>query len=120
MATKEATRTYDATGDATFAAVLRAVEAVGMKLGEADDTSGVVTATTGMTIWSWGERVEVHVASAVPTSTTVTVAIKLKFQLFGWGQQQRVGEGLLDEIGRQLAATPAPPPPFTPPPPPPG
>jgi hypothetical protein len=119
MAPKEASRTYDAAGDATFAAVLRAVEVVGMKLGEADDTIGVVTATTGMTIWSWGERVTVHVAAAGPSSTMVTVSVALKFQLFGWGQQRRVGDGLLDEIGRQLAATPAPPPPPVPPPPPP-
>ena len=119
MAPKERSRTFAATSDATFAAVLRAVEAVGMKLAEADDTTGVVTATTGMTIWSWGERVEVRVAPAGPTSTNVTVSIALKFQLFGWGQQQRVADGLLDEIGRQVVATAPPPPPFTPPPPPP-
>jgi hypothetical protein len=121
MAAKEASRTYAATVDATFAAVVRAVEVVGMKLGEADDTTGVVCATTGMTIWSWGERVEARVAPVTPTSTAVTVSVRLKLQLFGWGQQQRVADGLLDEIGRQVAAAPAPPaPPLPPPPPPPG
>ena len=119
MAPKEASRTFDATGDATFAAVLRAVEAVGMKLKEADDTRGVVTATTGVTISSWGERVEVRVTPDGPSSSSVTVSIALKFQLFGWGQQQRVADGLLDEIGRQVAAPAPPPRPFTPPPPPP-
>jgi hypothetical protein len=119
MAPKEASRTFAATGDATFGAVLRAIERVGMKLKEADATIGVVTATTGVTIWSWGERVEVRVASDGPSSTGVTVSIALKFQLFGWGQQQRVADGLLDEIGRQIAASAPPSPPLTPPPPPP-
>src|SRR5829696_6328797 len=104
MAPKEASRIFAATGDVTFAAVVRAVERVGMRVKEIDDTRGVVTATTGVTIWSWGERVEVRLAPAAPSTTNVTVSIALKFQLFGWGQQQRVANGLLDEIGRQLVA----------------
>ena len=119
MAPKETSRTYEATTDATFQAVVRAVERVGMKVKEVDDTRGVVSATTGMTIWSWGERVDVRVVSATSSTTNVTVSIALKFQLFGWGQQQRVADGLLDEIGRQLVTAPAPPPPPSPPPPPP-
>jgi hypothetical protein len=121
MAPKEMSRTYEANGDATFQAVVRAVERVGMKVKEIDDTRGVVTATTGVTIWSWGERVEVRVAPATSGTTNVTVSIALKFQLFGWGQQLRVATGLLDEIGRQVTAVSAPPPPPSlPPPPPPG
>jgi hypothetical protein len=102
MAPKETSRTYDSPRDATFAAVERAVHRVGMKVKEANSVRGVVRATTGMTIWSWGERVEVSVAVLDDASTEVTVAIALKFQVFGWGQQQRVAEGLLDEIGREL------------------
>ena len=77
-------RTYDATSDATFAAAERAVERVGMKVKEADIDRGVVRATTGMTIRSWGERVEIAVTSLGASSTSVTVSISLKFQVFGW------------------------------------
>jgi hypothetical protein len=102
MAPRETSRTYDAPGDATYAAVVRAVQRVGMHVKETDAVRGVVHATTGVTIWSWGERVEVSVAADGPTSTEVTVTIRLKLQLFGWGQQQRVADGLLDEIAREL------------------
>ena len=122
MAPKETSRTYDATPADVYAAVERAVDAGGHE-GEARRSRHAAwsTATTGVTIWSWGERVDrVRVTpKRVRLRSTVTIAIALKFQVFGWGQQQRVADGLLDEIGRQVAAPAPPPPPFTPPPPPP-
>jgi|SRR5215207_3750959 len=118
MAPKEASRTFDAPRDAVCSAIERAMQRVGMRMKSADPERAVFTATTGVSIWSWGERVEMWLATLTPMSTAVTVQIALKFQLFGWGQQRRVADGLLDEIGRQLAA-PAPPPPSSQPPPPP-
>ncbi|HEY3670093.1 MAG TPA: hypothetical protein VGN51_04095 [Acidimicrobiia bacterium] len=104
---KQTTRTYAAPADRTFAAAERAVTRVGMKVKETDAARGIVRATTGVTIWSWGERVEVIVTDAGPDSSVLTVSIALKFQLFGWGQQRRVADGLLDEIGRELATNTA-------------
>ena len=103
MAPKETSRTYDATPADAYAAVERAVTRVGMKVKHTDPERGVVEATTGVTIWSWGERVTASVTEAGPGSVTVTIAIALKFQVFGWGHQQRVADGLLDEVARQLS-----------------
>ena len=108
MAAKETSRTYEFPRDATYAALERAATRVGMKVKQSDPERGVVTATTGVTIWSWGERLEARVATVGPSATVVTVTIALKFQLFGWGQQQRVADGLLDEIERELVRPTAP------------
>jgi hypothetical protein len=108
MPAKESSRTYDASRDATYAALERAVSRVGMKVEQTDPQRGVVAATTGVTIWSWGERVEASVAAVGTEAAVVTVTVGLKFQLFGWGQQQRVADGLLDEIQRELVRPTAP------------
>jgi hypothetical protein len=96
-------RTYDAPRPIVYAALLRAMtNGARIRVKQADEDRGVIQGSSGMTLWSWGERVEAYVATLGPSSTAVTVEVELKAQLFGWGQQDRVAARILGTLDQEL------------------
>lgn len=69
-------------------AVVAVIPALGMKLRTQDRLIGRVTASTGMSMFSYGENITVAVQALDPASSSVTVASDLKVGLNIGGAQR--------------------------------
>ena len=82
---------------AAFAAAARAL---GWAVGE---QHGLVTAATGVSLWSWGERVTVHLHTE---DVTVTSRCAMPLQAFDWGRNAQNVRALLARVGPLPAPAP--------------
>jgi L-asparaginase/Glu-tRNA(Gln) amidotransferase subunit D len=73
-----------------FEAITQAIPQISkMTITSADPATGVVLASTGASIWSWGEKYTISVRELAADRTQVHVEVRLKAQLFGWGKQKQ-------------------------------
>ena len=88
----------------SFDAVVTVIPALGMKLRSQDRLIGRVTATTGMSLFSYGENITVAVQALDPASSSVTVASDLKVGLNIGGTQRhsRNFNNVIDAVSGRL------------------
>jgi len=88
-----------------FNAVLEAVNRVpGMKVKQADQTSGYILITVGVNLWSWGEDLPVQITESAPRQTWLQIASSSKFALIDFGKNQRNVDRLMASVSEVLAA----------------
>ena len=75
-----------------------------------DPAHWVIYAATRASIWSWGENLELLIASGSSGGAALTVNVRLKFGLIGWGIHGRRTAALFNEVDRLLRTGPPPPP----------
>src|SRR3954453_3993451 len=111
MATSsDASRRFLGEYDAVFASVCAAANLDGMKVRFADPTTGVVSVSSDMTAFSWGENADIRVwriDDADGGGIGVAVESKLKFGLVDWGKNKRNIDKLFQRVERGLAHPPA-------------
>ena len=91
-----------------FAAVCTAAAAEGMQVTAADDRSGLITVSAGMSAFSWGENAEIRVGEVSPGLQSVSVRSALKFGLVDWGRNKKNVDRLFARIQHVLTSPPAP------------
>lgn len=89
---------------ATFDATCGALVGHGMAITFADPATGMILATSSMSLASWGENLQVHLAVIDPATTSVTVASSLKFGLVDWGKNRKNIQRVHDAIAEALAS----------------
>ena len=89
--------------DRVFAATCQALVSLGMTITAADPTSGTIQASSGMTMFSWGENLELRVVPVSAEATAVSVGSGLKFGLVDWGKNRKNIERIHATIGMALA-----------------
>jgi hypothetical protein len=82
------TQTYNIPPLQLWPFLVAATEAAGWKIRSQDPKIGVLTASTGMSIRSWGEKVSVRVYLQPDGLSAVTVESKARAQLYTWGKTQ--------------------------------
>lgn len=70
-----------------FTTMVEAISnAKGLKLGVFEEATGVIRASTGVSIYSWGEFVTINITEVTPNSCRVKVQSAVKAQLVSWGK----------------------------------
>jgi hypothetical protein len=112
-----------------FEATLQALPTINMSIKGADAANGVITASTGISLASWGEDLTIRLAAAEGgQGTNLWMESKMKFGLVNWGKHEKNFQAVANAVQARLAGGGGPvqaqdvPPPGTPPPggPPPG
>jgi hypothetical protein len=85
-----------------FTAVQTALVAEGLRVDRLDAAAGVIYASAGVTILTWGENITIRVWSGSPGYTNVSVGSALKFGLVDWGKNREHIDRLLWRIGAVL------------------
>lgn len=98
----EATGSFALPYDSTLAWCLRALEINGVRIASVDRAAGVIQASKGMSLLSWGERITVSVRSLDTWQCSITVVSEsaMPLQFVNWG----VHQGNLDHFFRTLNA----------------
>ena len=78
-------KTYKHSIDELFNASIDALKSIGFNITEKNDKS--VKASSGVSIWSWGEHIQVEFSST-PEGTKVKAFSSAKAQLFDWGKSE--------------------------------
>jgi len=106
-----------ATYDASFAAAVECLPSVSMSVRSADPQNGVIVASTGMSLTSWGEDVTIRLQAAEDGSTTnLWMESKMKFGLVNWGKHEKNFNAVANAIQARLAGAQSPVPPAQAPP----
>jgi len=97
-----------------FDATARSLPAAKMSLRSADQASGVIIASTSISLMSWGEDITIRLQGNEDGDTTsLWMESKLKFGLVNWGKHDQNFKNVVNAVMAQLQG---PPPPQTPPP----
>jgi len=93
--------TYARPYDEIFQASLKSIKQLGWKLVSQDRETGEIKAETGITLWSWGEGISIHLARET-TGTTISVTSGSSFQLFAWGKNEQNEKSFHIELKKMI------------------
>ena len=68
---------------------------------ESNIDSGTIKANVKMSIWSWGENIEILI-SKTSVGTKVTFSSSAKAQLFDWGKSKRNINNFFEKLSKRL------------------
>ena len=73
---------------AVMAAAEQACLTMGARLASRSPLEGRLSARMGMSIWSWGEQLDIAVEADSPTGSIVRISSEARGQLIDWGKNQ--------------------------------
>jgi hypothetical protein len=88
-----------------FAALVEALPECKMKVKSTDAATGHIEATTGVSLSSWGEKIQIDLTEAVPGKTTMTISSGNKAQLVSWGKNKRNLTKIVERTNAHLGST---------------
>jgi hypothetical protein len=87
-----------------FEATLQALPTVSMSIRAADPQQGVITASTGVSLTSWGEDLTIRLGAAEDgQGTELWMESKMKFGLVNWGKHQKNFQAVANAVQARLA-----------------
>jgi len=84
-----------------FEEVKNAISDCGFKIKEADETSGKIKASASISIWSWGENIDILI-SKTSEGTRVDAYSGAKLQLVDWGKSRKNITRIFTALNRRL------------------
>lgn len=105
----DGTATFKGEYGTVFDAVCTAAVAEQMTLRGANPSTGVITISSSISAFSWGQNGTIRVWQHEPGTIAVSIRSSLKFGLVDWGRNRRNVERLLARIGSILASRLPPP-----------
>jgi hypothetical protein len=102
----DASRRFLGDYDKVFDAVCKAAQAEKMSVRFADPSTGIVSISSEMTAFSWGENADIRVWRIEETDgggIGVAIESKLKFGLVDWGKNKRNIDKLFNRVDHVLA-----------------
>jgi hypothetical protein len=99
---KELSREFPYPRDQVWAALPAALSSAKMSVDGSDSRSGTMKASTGISLSSWVEKVEVQVQELGSGNTNVTVTSGVKFGLTGGGKLKRNINRVFDSLDAAL------------------
>ena len=101
---KAETRVLSGTYDNVFRAVCDAAQAELMTVKSADPAAGLIRLSTGVSLTTWGENLDVNLRPAASNGVEVTIHSTLKVGLVDWGRNRQNIEKLFGRLSAVLAA----------------
>jgi hypothetical protein len=87
-----------------FEATLQALPTISMGIRAADPQQGVITASTGVSLTSWGEDLTIRLGAAEDGhGTDLWMESKMKFGLVNWGKHQKNFQAVANAVQARLA-----------------
>jgi hypothetical protein len=107
---KAVEKTYEASTARLYAALLRAVSALGYSIGHSDATDRTVSFNTGLSVWSSGQKMTATIVALDADDSKIVIGGRSRNSLavFDWGERGRITGKLLGAIDRALPETPEP------------
>ena len=94
-------RIYEYPYQRVYSAALSAAERCGFRIDEEDEDEGIIQASAGMSLWSWGEYITIEI-SRVTTGIEVTLSSNAKIQVFDWDKSKDNVNAFFQMLGRHL------------------
>ena len=95
-------KTYNNSYDIVFDTCKKALQKLNFKTTYQSKKDGIIGASTGTSIFSWGETIDIKVKTASAGKITVTVESSAKAQLFSWGKDDTNEKEVLDTLSDLL------------------
>lgn len=93
---------YEVDADQLFRAFTVALPAIGIAVRSVDAEQGVIRASGGVGLRTWGERIRITVAPAETGGSTAVVTSTLKFGLYDWGKNDERVEAIAAAVTAAL------------------
>ncbi|MBS1652817.1 MAG: DUF1499 domain-containing protein [Bacteroidetes bacterium] len=94
-------KTFKYPSSDVFNAVVKALKSLDMDIEEKDKNNGIIVATAGTTLLSWGNSIRVKITPGAGTSK-VSVESESKMLQISWGKNTDYENDIIDEIGNHL------------------
>ncbi len=98
-------RTYSCSADSLLEASRHALTQIGASITYEDSAERSIRAQLAMSVWSWGEVVEITIKPVKEEESEITVESRSRFPLtlVDWGKNRRNVIGVLDQLETSLA-----------------
>lgn len=80
--------TFNRSKDDVFDKCLKALSILGFEVKYQNRKDGIIGASTGVSIFSWGESIDIQISRIAPKSTTIGITSTSHSQLFSWGKNE--------------------------------
>ena len=118
MSVYNESRSYAASKQVVFKQTVAALSALGFRVKNSNEASGLIEAEKDISVRSWGEKIKITVTSSTAGSQ-VNVESKAAYplQAVDWGKNKENVQKILTDLDSRVAADSSTPPPPPPPPP---
>lgn len=96
-------KTFDKKYNKVFDACHQALEAMDIEVSSSNKSKGIIHASTGSSLLSWGEEIEIKIDDISEYKTRVTVKSETQAQLISWGKNDRNKEEIISKISKYLS-----------------
>jgi len=100
----EKTEVYNIEYKKVFEEAINALSECKFSVKESDNKTGIIKASTKMSVWSWGENIKILIEKT-SVGTKVSVISEAKAQLFDWGKSKRNINNFFEVLNRKLNKT---------------
>jgi len=97
----ETRKIYGDSYQRVYSAALSAARQCGFQIDTEDANGGMIKASAGTSLWSWGEAVNIKISS-VSSGVEVTLSSSAKAQLFDWGKSEENVNTFFQTLERYL------------------
>jgi len=95
-------RLYKNNFDTVFESSVAALKLLKWSVSDANKKQGVISASTRLSIWSWGENFTIRIQE-IDDMVAVHVKSSAKAQLYTWGKNERNEQKFLDLLSDSLS-----------------
>ena len=95
-------KTFNKGYDTAFDACQKALKALDIEVNSSSKSKGVIHATTGSSLLSWGENIQINIDEVGMDKTKVTVKSESQAQLISWGKNDKNTEEIMSKISKYL------------------
>lgn len=85
-----------------FDTCLRVVKELGLDVTHASNKRGIINAETQLSLWSWGENIQIKIREKSPNETEVMVESDSIGQLIDWGKNESNEMKIITQLGNAL------------------
>jgi hypothetical protein len=93
---------YHHSYDTVFKKCKEALSSLDIEINSANKEKGYIKASTGTSLFSWGEEIQIHFNNLSIKKTKVIVESKASAQAFAWGKNSKNVSSIFEELSNKL------------------
>ncbi len=95
--------TFDKSIDIVFESSIDALFELGFEIKYKNKKDGIIGASTGTSIFSWGESIDLSITKLGAVKTRVEVKSSSNAQLFAWGKNEENEKSVLETLSKLIS-----------------
>lgn len=96
-------KTFNCGFNKAFEACKQALSDLNIDIDSSNKSDGVINASTGSSLLSWGEDIQILVDEINTNKTKVTIKSESQAQLISWGKNDKNREEIMSKISKRLS-----------------